>query len=281
MPIERACFDVAGPVLEGRAKITNLPWIVDAGSLKQEFKLQAVDLLNDLEAAARAIPILKPYELRTLNDGTAARYGAIAVIAPGTGLGEGFLIWNDNHYDAYPSEGGHTDFAPVDSMQVGLLAYLQKRFDHVSFERVCSGSGIPNIYDYLLDSGYAPQTPEVAEQVVGARDRTPIIVEAGMNPARPCPLCAATLDLFVSILAAESSNLALKLLATGGVYVGGGIPPRIMSRLEDGRFMRVFKNKGRFAELLKRIPVHVIVRQVALLGTAHYGLDLVDQTRTA
>src|SRR4051794_22643611 len=159
LPVDQACFAVAGPVIAGRAKITNLPWVIDAAALRQELRLGAVALLNDLEAIAWAVPILQPDDLRTLNQGEASPRGTIAVIAPGTGLGEAFLTWDGTGYHAHASEGGHTDFAPMDATQVGLLQYLLQRSDHVSYEHVCSGIGIPNIYAYLRDSGAAPESP--------------------------------------------------------------------------------------------------------------------------
>jgi glucokinase len=264
--VERATFDVAGPVVNGKAKITNLPWVVDAMELERAFGLEAVHLLNDLEAVAYAVPFLQPEDLHTLNPGHAQKHGSMAVIAPGTGLGEGYLTWNGEHYDAHPSEGGHTDFAPTDALQMGLLAYLQERGDHVSYERVCSGLGIPNIYAYLRDSGYAPEPEWLLEEL---NDPTPVIMNAAVTGRAGCELCKATLDMFVAILGAETGNLALKILATGGVYIGGGIPPRIISSLEGGAFLRAFYAKGRFKELLAQMPVHVIMYpNAALLGAA-------------
>jgi glucokinase len=273
-PIERAAFAVAGPVIAGRSKITNLPWLVDTEVLRQTLHLPAVHLLNDLEAIAAAIPILQPADLHTLNTGTPVAEGAMGVVAPGTGLGEAFLTWNGTRYDAHPCEGGHADFAPTTEIEVGLLQGLLRRYKHVSVERVCSGSGLPNIYNYLRDSHYAPETPEVAAQLAEADDPTPVIVQAALDPVAPCGLCRATLDTFISILGAEAGNLALKVLSTGGLYLGGGIPPRLLSVLTPERFMAAFLRKGRFNELLGRMPVHVIVRQAALLGAAHYALQL-------
>jgi glucokinase len=270
--IETAVFAVAGPVINRQVKVTNLPWLVDAAALEQALNLRAVWLLNDLEAIAYAVPILEPGDLYTLNPGSAAAGGSIAVVAPGTGLGEAFLTWDGQAYRAYPSEGGHTDFGPTTDREIGLLQYLLQKMDHVSVERVCSGMGLPNLYEYLRDSGAFPESPAVAAQLATAADRTPIIVTAALQSENACPLCVATLDMFVSILAAECSNMALKVLARGGVYIGGGIPPRILSALGDGRFMRAFLRKGRFNTLLEAMPVQVIVRQAALLGSAHYGL---------
>jgi len=271
-PVESACFDVAGPVLAGRAKITNLPWIIDEQVLKDDLGLKSVQLLNDLEAVARAVPVLEPDDLVTINPGEPMAGGTIAVIAPGTGLGEAFLTWDGTAYKACPSEGGHADFAPGDAIQTGLLEYLRVRDGHVSIERVCSGYGIPNIYDYLRDTGYAPENQEIARRLAMATDRTPVIMQAALDPAESCVLCAETLDIFVAVLGAEAGNMALKVLATGGVYLGGGIPKRIIPALQTGRFMDAFQRKGRLGEVLAHIPIHVITRQAALIGAATCAL---------
>jgi glucokinase len=277
-PVEAACFDVAGPVINGRAHLTNLPWVLDEGMMEQTLGLKRVMLLNDLKAVAYAVPHLLPEDVHTINEGRADPHGPMAVIAPGTGLGEAFSIWNGSTYVACSSEGGHADFAPTDETQAALRHYLSDRYGHVAYERVCSGSGLPNIYDFLRDSKFAPEPAALAAILAQAADRTPIIVEAAMqDPAEA--LCGATLDLFVSILGAEAGNLALKVLATGGVYLGGGIPPRILSRLDDGRLMRAFVSKGRFADLLAKVPVKVITTQAALLGAALYGLDQIGTPR--
>jgi glucokinase len=274
---ERASFGVAGPVVDGRATITNLPWMMSETQLQADldFAPGEVTLLNDLVAIAHAVPWLEPDDLHTLNEGQAALGGAIAVIAPGTGLGEGFLTWDGSRYRPHPSEGGHTDFAPTNSLEVDLLRYLLDRFDHISYERVCSGRGLPNIYAFLRDSGFAEEPAWLAEQLAGVEDPNPVIVSAALAGERRCKLCVATLELFVSILGTEAGNMALNVLATGGVYLGGGIPPRILSALEDGRFMKAFEDKGRMSHLMARIPVHVILNpKVALLGAACHGLGL-------
>lgn len=273
LPVVSACFDVAGPVLGGRAHITNLPWVLDETALAQDLGIPAVHLLNDLEALARAIPLLEPDDLLTLNAGEQDRYGAIAVIAPGTGLGEGFLTWDGTRYLAHPSEGGHADFAPTDARQIGLLEYMLRHFDHASYEHVCSGIGIPNLYAYLRECGRAPESPAIAGRLAEASEPTKLICDAALDPDEPDALCAATLDLFLTILGAEAGNLALKVLATGGVYIGGGIPMHIAPALGRGAFMAAFRAKGRFAALLDRVPVQLIVRQAALIGAASYGLD--------
>jgi glucokinase len=267
-----ACFDVAGPVLNGRAKLTNLPWTLDATTLAHDLRLDTVHLLNDLQAIAYAVPILEPEDLHTLNPGTQEPHGAVAVIAPGTGLGEAFLTWEGDRYHAFPSEGGHADFAPSNALQVGLLQYLWQRYTHVSAELVCSGLGIPHIYAYLRDSKYAPETPAVAQRLAAASDPTPVIMKAALDETAPCALCSATLSTFIEILGAEAGNLALKVLATGGVYLAGGMPKRILPALGKSRILEAFRGKGRFADLLSRVPVHVVIQQAALMGAASHGL---------
>src|SRR5262245_49877685 len=277
VPVDRACFAVPGPVIGGRAKITNLPWEIDESTVAKELNLEHLHLMNDLEAIAFAVPHLQANDLHTLNTGAPVPGGAIGVIAPGTGLGESFLTWDGSRYVAHSSEGGHASYAPTDETQLGLLSYMLKHFDHVSYEKVCSGIGIPHIYEYLRSSGYAPETPEVAEAITGAHDPTPAIIKFGLDPAKPSPLCTATLDILISILGDEASNLALKVLATSGVYLAGGIATHVLPALNRERFMRAFTRKGRFAELMARMPIHVIVTRAALAGAASYGLEnLID-----
>ncbi len=274
--IDRASFGVAGPVVGGQATITNLPWKLDEQQLQAALNIPSVHLLNDLDAIAHAVPLLGPDDLHTLNVGQPVAGGAIAVIAPGTGLGEAFLTWDGSHYRAHTSEGGHADFAPTNSFEIGLLLYVQERYRHVSFERVCSGKGLPNIYAYLKASGYAEEPQWLAEQLAAADDRAPVIVNVALKSDKNAPgdLCVATLNAFVSILGAEAGNLALKVLATGGVYLGGGIPPRVLSYLEDERFLQAFRQKGRFTDMLTRVPLHVILNaNVALLGAASHGFE--------
>lgn len=274
--LDSACFDVAGPVVGGRAKVTNLPWSIDAESMRRAFGLRAVHLLNDLEALAHAVPRLEPADLYTINEGKAVPGGSIAVVAPGTGLGEAYLTWDGTRYRAHPSEGGHSDFAPASEREDGLLRFLRGRYGHVSTERVVSGLGISNIYDYLREMSRVPEVPGVAARMEGAEDRTPIIVEAAVKGESP--LCAAALDLFVDALGAEASNMALKVLSTGGLYLGGGIPPRILEALEHGPFMESFLDKGRMREVLEPMPVLVIMEPgAALMGAASYGLLMGEQ----
>lgn len=276
LTVDRAVFGVAGPVVGGQATITNLPWVIRVARLQEVLGIQPVELLNDLQAIAYSVPFLQPDDVHTLNDGDPVENGPIAIIAPGTGLGEAYLTWDGRHYRAHASEGGHADFGPTDALELGLLRYMLHRHDHVSYEKVCSGLGIANLYAYLKDSGYAPEPPWLAQQLLAAKDRTPVIVQAGLqHDEQPCELAYATLSLFVSILGAEAGNLALKLMSTGGVYLGGGIPRRILPWLEHKQFMQAFLNKGRFSTVLIRFPVHVILHSnSALLGVASFGLDL-------
>lgn len=273
LPVQRACFGVAGPVVAGRATITNLPWIMTEGGLAQALHLSQVTLLNDLVAVANAVPALEPADLLTLHSGTPATKGALAVIAPGTGLGEAFLVHDGLRYLAYPSEGGHADFAPSNDFQAEMLRYLRFELGHVSWEWVCSGKGIPKIYEYIKVIDFAEEPAWLTAALAQAADPTPVIVNAALDGERPCELCRATLNTFVSILGAEAGNLALKVLATGGVYIGGGIPPRILPLLQTDEFLQAFLHKGRFTALLKQIPVHVILNsKAALFGAACYGL---------
>lgn len=273
-PIDQACFAVAGPVIAGRVKTTNLPWVIEETSLAEDLNIsrQSVHLLNDLEAIAHAVPILRPSDVETINSTEPVPKGAIAVIAPGTGLGESFLTWDGSRYLPHSSEGGHADFAPTGERQIRLLQYLLKKFDHVSFEQVCSGIGIPNIYAYLRDIEQMPQAPEVAALIESAPDRTAAIVAYALGNPKQCQLCAAAVEMFVSILAAEAGNLAVKVMATGGVYIAGGVAVHTLAALKQPVFMQSFTRKGRFAELMARIPIHVVVSPAGLAGAAAYGL---------
>ncbi len=272
-PVAAACFGVAGPVVGGRAEITNLPWVIEAASLAAELGLPTVFLINDLKAVAQAVPFLDADDVATLNVGEPVDEGAIGVIAPGTGLGEAFLTWERGRYRAHPSEGGHSSFAPTTPTEADLLKYMLEQHRHVSYERVCSGIGIPNIYAFFRDRVFQQETPAVAEALAVAPDPTPVIVQGALNPSSPCPVCAATLDTFLGILGSEAGNLALKVMATGGIYLGGGIPPRLLPQLRGGRFLSAMQNKGRFRELMERIPVHVILNpKAALYGAAAYAM---------
>ncbi|MBI4786170.1 MAG: glucokinase [Chloroflexi bacterium] len=269
--LTRAVFDVAGPVVQERVQVTNLPWMIDAASLRRALGVP-VHLLNDLEAIAHAVPFLESVDVETINQGDDVANGTIAVIAPGTGLGEAFIVWNGTRYQPHASEGGHTDFGPVTSLQIELLNFLMPRLPHVSYERVCSGLGIPNLYAFFKETGRAAEPDWLREMLAQAHDPTPVIVQAALE--NRAEICARTLDLFISILGSEAGNLALKVKAAGGVYLGGGIPPRILPQLQAESFMQAFTRKGRFADLLARVPVRVILHpKPALLGAAQYGLE--------
>ena len=267
-----AAFGVAGPVFEGVAQVTNLPWVINGTQLAADTGIAQVRLLNDLEAIAHAIPILKDEDISRLNDVTPTAHGAIGVVAPGTGLGEAFLTWNEGAYRPFPSEGGHCDFAPNTDFEVEMLRFLLPVFDgHVSYERVCSGIGIPNIYNFMRWSGLA-ELPGVERQISEATDPTPVIMTNAMSNA-PSPRCKATLDMFCSVLAARAGNMALTVMATGGLYLGGGIPPRILPALQRETFLNSFLNKGRLRSLMARVPLRVITNPAAaLLGAAHAAL---------
>lgn len=272
-PVTRAVLGVAGPVVEGRARITNLPWAIDVDHLAREGGFTTVALLNDVQALAYALPSLQPNEIHTLNPGSAVPGTPCAVIAPGTGLGESFVVFEGGKPRAYATEGGHADFAPADPRQIGLLQYVSAKYDHVSYERVCSGRGLPLIYAYLKESGFAEEPAWLRDRLASAIDPNPVIIAAAFEEPVSA-LCRGVLETFVSILGAEAGNLALKILATGGVYLGGGIPRRILAALDSRAFIEAFRRKGRLAPVLARIPVHVILPpNAALWGAAMYGLQ--------
>ncbi len=272
-PIERACFGVAGPVIDGHANITNLPWRMDEQAMAARLKIPIVRLINDLASIATAIPILTPDNLLTLNEGQVRTTGAIAVIAPGTGLGEAFLTWDGQGYRAHSSEGGHTDYAPTNEWEEGLLRFMHRElgYKHVSYEAVCSGLAIPHIYKFVCSSQTVEEPAWFASELAASNNPTPLIVNAALDQNRPCPSAVKAVETFVSILGAEAGNLALKVMATGGVYVAGGIPPRILPFLRSQRFMQAFCNKGRFGEMLRQTPVYIVLHsKVGLLGAAAY-----------
>ena len=266
--ISHACFAVAGPVNQDRALLTNLGWDIDCRSLEKNTDLSRVRLVNDLVAVATAVPFLESGDLVPLNEGVPDPVGTIAVIAPGTGLGEAFLTWNGSRYQAFASEGGHADFAPTTALEIELLAWLREQIEHVSYEQVCSGIGIPHVYSFLKEKGHGRETEWLAEELRKAPDPNPVIMEGALGK-RKCSLCQQVLGMFVSILAGEAGNMAVTLLARGGVYLGGGIPGRILPALRGREFMACFCRKGRMAGLLRDIPVHVILdTKAALRGAA-------------
>ena len=269
-----ACFDVAGPVIDGQARMTNLAWDLNEAELCRGLGLARVTLLNDLNAVAHAIPHLKPEQLVDINPGKAKLHGAIAVMAPGTGLGEAFLIWSGTAYVACPSEGGHRDFAPANEVQAGLWSYLTDRFRHVAYERVAAGIGVQNVYDYVRSCDPSSESPAFAAALQAAIDRAPLIIDEALQNPDNNPLAAQALRIIIDVWGAEAGNLALTVLATGGVYLAGGLPPRVLPQLQDGSFLRAFCAKGRFANLLRDVPIKVVIINAALLGAAIVGLEL-------
>ena len=267
--IERASFGIAGPVINGRVKTPNLPWVVDARDLAQELALEATGLLNDLEANAYGVAALKPDDLAVLNEGAPDAAGNAAVISAGTGLGMAGLYWDGTRHRPFAAEGGHADFAPRNETEIDLLRYLLKFHRHVSYERVLSGPGLRNIYAFLRDTGRAAESPEIIEQMRGA-DPAAVISRAAMDES--CALCVQAMNLFVSVYGAAAGNLALEVMATGGVYIGGGIAPKILEKLQSPQFMVAFTAKGRLQPVCAGIPVRVILNpKTALLGAARYA----------
>jgi glucokinase len=268
-PVEFACFGIAGPVRNDRVETPNLPWVVDSRQLSETLSLPVVWLINDLEANAYGAAALKKSDFHVLNAGQPDREGNAAIISAGTGLGEAGFYFDGKRYRPFASEGGHVDFAPRNDLEIELLRYLIGKFGRVSYERVLSGPGLKNLYDFLRDTGRGMETPELAAEFA-AKDPSAVIGAHGV--ARTQPLCEQALDLFVQIYGAEAGNLALKLKATRGVLIGGGIAPKILPRLKQPAFMDAFMAKGRMKALLEPIPVRVILNdKTALLGAALYA----------
>jgi glucokinase len=257
-------------VVDGKVKTPNLPWLIDGGELRRALKLDAPALLNDLEAAAYGIFTLEEDEFHTLNQGARHPTGSKALIAAGTGLGEATLHDDGRHFHPLASEGGHADFAPRDDLEIELLRHLIGRFGHVSYERVLSGPGFFNIYRFLKESGRFEEPTWLTERLAAGEDPSAVVAKAAL--AKEAEICVKALDLFVSIYGAEAGNLALRAKSLRGLYVGGGIAPKILDKLKDGAFMRAFTDKGRYADLLAAVPVHVVLNdQAALRGAAYYA----------
>lgn len=268
-----AVLGIAAPVSSGTARMINLPWVFNETELGRELGYP-VRFINDLEAIATAVPYLMKDDLVVLSRGDPVPEGNLAVIAPGTGLGESFLTWDGKRYRPHASEGGHVDFGPRNFLEVELFGYIHAHLDHVSYERVCSGPGIYNIYSFLKDRSYGKEPAWLAEELAKAGDPTPVIVANAMDPKKRCEICRAALRLFVSILGAEAGNLALKIKATGGIYVAGGIPPKILPYLEEPEFLESLRNKGRETFLVSAMPVQVIINpRAGLLGAALAAID--------
>ncbi|MBM3835988.1 MAG: glucokinase [Verrucomicrobia bacterium] len=261
-----ACVGIAGPIKGHICETPNLPWKIDSRNLAQLLGLPKVELLNDLEANAHGISVLSKSDLVMLHPGRPDENGNAGLISAGTGLGEAGLHWVDEYYKPFASEGGHVDFAPRNQLEIDLLSYLLKTFGHVSYERVLSGPGLHNIYKFLVETGRG-QEPDWLRDELQKKNPGAVISKVAME--RRAPVCEQAHDIFVSIYGAEAGNLALKVLATGGIFLGGGIAPKILPKLQEPGFLEAFWSKGRMTDLLKAVPVHVIVNdKTALLGAA-------------
>ena len=266
--VSKACFGVAGAIRNGKCKATNLPWIIDSAALSQALHIP-VRLLNDLEANAYGVKVLKKGELHLLQVGDPKAIGNQALISAGTGLGEAGIYWDGQRHHPFACEGGHTDFSPRNEEEIALFLYLRKKFDHVSFERVVSGPGLHSIYQFLVETGRYPLSPEIKREME-QKDPSRVVSEWGGSGKDPA--CREALDRFVAAYGAEAGNVALKFYSLGGLYIGGGIAPHILERLQNGPFLSSFHDKGRFKGLLESIPIWVIMNDdTALLGAAAYA----------
>ena len=268
MTPDRACIAVAGPVVEGVCRATNLPWIVDGKALAKEIGVAGTSIINDFDAAGHGLSQLGPADLLPVQAGEPVPHGPIALIGAGTGLGEGFLVWDDDRYRVHSSEGGHADFAARNATQAGLADWLTRRYAHASYERVLSGRGIADTYHYMAEAGISSESLDVrAEMARPGQDAAAIITRHALD--RTDPLCEGVIALFLDVLAAQTGNLALTLAATGGVYIAGGIAPRIAALFSGSLFVEAFRAKGRMADLLSRIPVRLVLNtDVGLFGAA-------------
>lgn len=263
--IAAACFSVAGPVASNSATLTNLDWKISGNALAVELRLPEVRLMNDFSAAGLGITRLAPNELETLQAGSPVAQAVRLIIGAGTGLGVGLLTWQDDGYTVHPSEAGHADFAPVDELQDKLLGHLRRTYGRVSYERVISGPGLMRIFSFLQETGAGLPSKQLRDADKKRQDTAELIAEFAL--AKLDPLAVRALDLFVAVYGAFAGNMALATLARGGVYIAGGIAPKIAPKLKEGAFMRAFTNKGRFRDLLAAMPVHVVMNpQVGLYG---------------
>jgi len=275
---EAACFGIAGPVNNGVVQTPNLPWTVVASTIANEIGLTYVQLLNDLEANAHGIELLSASDTICIQAGSAEATGNRAVISAGTGLGEAGLFWDGQKHLVFASEGGHGDFAPRNDLELELLRYLERQFEHVSYERVLSGPGLVNVYSFLRDTGRAEE-PDWLRLEMQTSNPAAVISSAAL--AGNNPLCQKALDLFVSIYGAEAGNLGLRFMARGGVFLGGGIAPKIAPKLVSALFMESFTAKGRMSSLLQAMPVYIITNEkTALLGAALVAAQSARETRS-
>lgn len=267
--VEKACFGVAGPIHDGKAKVTNLTWETEEAHISETLKIPSVHLLNDLESNAYGIEVLKEEDLLLLHEGEEV-VGNKALLSAGTGLGEAALVWDGKKHTPFASEGGHASFAPRNDDEIALLKYCQKKFEgHVSYERILSGPGLMNIYEFLIQTGREKENQKVKDEM--EKDEPPkVISEWGLKNRDPA--CTRAVDWFISIYGEQAGNVALHFLSVGGVYLGGGIAPQMVDKIKEGGFYKSFIDKGRFDVLLKKIPVWVILNDnTALLGAANYA----------
>jgi glucokinase len=277
LPITGACIGIAGPIKDGVCETPNLPWIANSRNLGDLLGLHRVELINDLEANAHGISVLSKDDMVMLHPGNPEEDGNAGLISAGTGLGEAGLHWMGEYYQPFASEGGHVDFAPRNEVEIALLSYLLKVFGHVSYERVLSGPGLLNIYRFLLETGRADEPDWLRDEM---QKKSPGAVISKVALEKRARICEMAHDIFVSIYGAEAGNLALKVLATGGIFIGGGIAPKILPCLKEPAFLEAFWSKGRMTALLKSCPVHVIVNdKTALLGAARVAFFGVRMTR--
>src|ERR1035437_3716168 len=269
--VHAACFGVPGPVRNGRLRLTNLPWTLDSHELANSLGVTNIFLINDIEANGYGVAELSADQIYTLSAGDASQIGNRALVSAGTGLGEALLIWNGHSHIPYPSEGGHADYAPRNEDEIDLLRFLKQKYrGRISFERVVSGMGLTNIYEFLREVRGMEEPVWLAERIAAVPDPNSVITELAL--AAKSEICEKALDMFVSAYGAEAGNLALKVLSVGGLYVGGGIAPRILEKLKDGTFMKAFTDKGRLSRLLINTPVRVILEsRTALMGAAAYA----------
>lgn len=276
---EYACLAVAGVISHGQARLTNLPWTISESLLAEDFGFAGVWLINDLTAVCFSLPLLRNTDFLELQSGQAEPGGVRAVIAPGTGLGEGFLVESGGVTWAQGTEGGHCDFAPTDGIQGALLDWMRRHHPlpgPVSYEMLCSGLGIPVLYAFFKATGMAEESPALHAALAKATDQTPVIVNGALDDQNPCPLCRKSVETFLAILGAEAGNLALKLYSTGGLYIGGGIMPRLAGRVSFAPMLAAFNNKEKMEALMATIPLRLITRKdTALLGAAGYGAKMV------
>ena len=270
LPLNYACFGVAGPIKDGLCDATNLPWLVDSRKIAEILNINSknVHLLNDLEAAACGIEVLEEKDVFVLNKGIPRKNGNMCLLSAGTGLGESIIFFDGKRYRPSASEGGHTDFAPRNKIEIDLLNYLITKYGRISYERILSGPGLLNVYNFFKDTAYQ-NTPSWLQDRLKKEDPSAVISEIGMSKKDEC--CEKALDLFVSIYGAEAGNLALTSLATAGVFIGGGIAPKILNKIKEGAFMQAFTHKGRLSVMVSQMPVKIILNdKIPLLGCANF-----------